>query len=246
VIAIVHPSDNWRVEEIDHQPDTFVHEIEIGDVDGDGKMEFFATPSKPNKLDQEQPGEVRMYKHTATGWQRSVVDAPGDTHAKEILTADVDKDGVSELYVVWEGAIGPGGTLARPVTIKQYRMKSGAWTSSVVATIPDRQMRSIAAGDVNGDGKIDLVAGGLGSGLWLIEQDGDGWKKSLIDANSSGFEQPVMLADLDGDGKLEIYVASEDQNELRRYKFENGAFQKTVIAPLTKGDISWNINDAKL
>jgi hypothetical protein len=94
---------------------------------------------------------------------------------------------------------------------------------------------------------VDLVAGGLSSGLWLIEQTGDGgWKKSVIDANSSGFEHPVLLADLDGDGKLEIYVASEAQSELRRYRFENGAFQKTVIAPLTKGDISWNINDARL
>ena len=103
VIAVVHPDENWRVEEVDRKPNTFVHEIEIGDVDGDGVLEFFATPSKPNKLDQEQPGEVRMYKHTPTGWQKSIVDAPGDTHAKEILTADVDRDGVAELYVVVGG-----------------------------------------------------------------------------------------------------------------------------------------------
>ena len=99
---------------------------------------------------------------------------------------------------------------------------------------------------MNGDGKIDLVAGGLSSGLWLFEQDGDGWTKTQIDAQSSGFEHPVLLADLDGDGKLEIYVGSEDQGELRRYRFENGSFEKTVVAPLTKGDISWNITDAKL
>ena len=67
----------------------------------------------------------------------------------------------------------------------------------MVASVPDRQMRALAAGDVNGDGKIDLVAGALSSGLWLFEQDGAGWKKTVIDPKSSGFEHPVCLADLD-------------------------------------------------
>jgi hypothetical protein len=245
VIAVLHPDEGWRVEEVDRQPDTFVHEIEIGDVDGDKVAEFFATPSKPNKLDQEQPGEVRMYRHGA-GWERSVVDAPGDTHAKEILAADVDRDGVSELYVVWEGAIGTGGAVVRPVTIKQYRLKDGAWTSAAVATIPDRQMRAIQAGDVDGDGKIDLVAGGLSSGLWLVTQGADGWSTKPIDPQSSGYEHPVDLADLDGDGALEVYVASEDQAELRQYRWSEGRFVKTVLAPLHKGDITWNVTHGRL
>jgi hypothetical protein len=246
VIAVLHPDQGWRVDEVDRQPSTFVHEIEIGDVDGDGTAEFFATPSKPNKLDQEQPGEVHMYRHGANGWERSVVDAPGDTHAKEILCADVDRDGVAELYVVWEGAIGQGGALVRPVTITQYRRRDGAWTSSVVATIADRQTRAIRAGDVNGDGTIDLVAGALSSGLWLIEQRKDAWTVTPIDAQSSGFEHPVDLADLDGDGLLEIYVASEDQAELRQYRWRDGRFAKTVVAPLRKGDFSWSVTHGRL
>jgi hypothetical protein len=246
VIAVVHPDENWRVEEVERTPDTFVHEIEIGDIDGDGVPEFFATPSAPNKLEQEQPGEVRMYRHTPQGWQKTIVDAPGDTHAKEILTADVDGDGVAELYVSWEGAVGQGNTLLRPVTVKQYRWKDGRFESSVVGTVPDRLMRAMAAGDVNGDGRIDLVAGAMSSGLWLFEQTGDGWKKTQIDAASSGFEHPVLLADLDGDGALELYVASEDQQELRQYRWANGTFEKSVVVPLHKGDITWNLSEARL
>jgi hypothetical protein len=147
---------------------------------------------------------------------------------------------------VREGAVGQGGALVRPVTIKQYRMQNGAWTSSVVATIPDRQMRAIQAGDVNGDGKVDLVAGALSSGLWLIEQGAQGWTAKPIDTQSSGFEHPVDLADLDGDGQLEIYVASEDQGELRQYRWKDGRWEKNVVAPLHKGDITWNITHGRL
>lgn len=246
VIVVVHPDENWRVEEVERTPNTFVHEIEIGDIDGDGAPEFFATPSAPNKLDQEQPGEVRMYKRTPQGWQKSIVDAPGDTHAKEILAADVDGDGVAELYVSWEGAVGQGNTLVRPVTVKQYRWKDGTPEGTVVGTVPDRLMRAMAAGDVNGDGKTDLVAGAMSSGLWLFEQAPDGWKKTQIDAASSGFEHPVLLADLDADGALELYAASEDQQELRQYRWQDGRFEKSVVMPLHKGDITWNLSDARL
>ena len=248
VIAIVHPAKDWSVEEIDRQPDIFVHEIEIGDVDGDGRREIFATPSKPNKLDAEQSGEVRMYSLVpGKGWVRSVVDAPGDTHAKEILAADTDRDGRDELFIVWEGAIAKGGAVARPVTIKQYRRKGGAWESSVVATVPDRQMRAIAAGDVTGDGRIDVVAGGLSSGLWLLQQkDGGGWESTRVDGNSSGFEHPVLLADLDGDGSLEVYVAAEDQRELRLYRWKDGKLVSEPVAALAKGDITWNLTAGRL
>ena len=246
VIAVVHPDEGWRVEEIDREPNTFVHEIEIGDVDGDGRLEFFATPSAPNKLGKEQPGEVRMYRFRDGAWHKSIVDAPSDTHAKEILVADLDGDRVAELYVAWEGAVGNDGALLRPVTIKAYRMRDGKFESSVVATVPDRQMRALATGDVKGDGTIDLVGTSLKSGVWLFEREGTSWKSTLIDGQSSGFEHPLLVADVDGDGRVEIYVAAEDQHELRRYDWKDGRFDSSVVIPLHPGDITWNVTEARL
>jgi hypothetical protein len=246
VIAVVHPDEGWRVEEIDREANTFVHEIEIGDVDGDGRLEFFATPSAPNKLGKEQPGEVRMYRFRDGAWQKSIVDAPSDTHAKEILVADLDGDRVAELYVAWEGAVGKDGALLRPVTIKAYRMRDGTFESSVVATVPDRQMRALATGDVKGDGTVDLVGTSLKAGVWLFEREGGGWKATLVDGQSSGFEHPLLVADGDGDGRVEIYVAAEDQRELRRYDWKDGRFDRSVVLPLPAGDITWNVTEARL
>ena len=65
----------------------------------------------------------------------------------------------------------------------------------------------------------------------------------MIDESSSGFEHPILLADLEDDGTLEIYVVSEDQGEVRQYRWKDGKFEKTVVAKLDDGDISWNIQE---
>jgi hypothetical protein len=92
VIAVVHPRAELAGRG-GRPPGRHLRarDLEIGDIDGDGVAEFFATPSKPNKLDQEQPARSPCTGNTADGkWQKSIVDAPGDTHAKEILVTDID------------------------------------------------------------------------------------------------------------------------------------------------------------
>jgi hypothetical protein len=69
VVAVIRPGADggFAVEELDSQEKTFVHEIEIGDLDGDGTPEIYSTPSEPNRLDGSvQTGEVTRYVPAAT------------------------------------------------------------------------------------------------------------------------------------------------------------------------------------
>lgn len=244
VVAVIRPTaDGFEVEEIDHEPDTFVHEIEIGDLNRDGVLEVYATPSLPNKLDgTPQPGEVTRYI-PATGEGRTVVADLGDRHAKEILVGDVDGDGTDELYVSVEAVAGG------QVEIVRFDADTEPTGGTVIATLEDKLCRFLTAGDVDGDGRKEMVAAAHKSGLWLLRPGADpqaSWQKTSIDPNSSGFEHAALLADLDEDGVDELYVANDDDGEINRYVWIDGEPLKETIYshPAGLSGFTWNIMPA--
>jgi hypothetical protein len=227
VVALVRPDGRggFAAQELDRQPATFVHEIETGDLDGDGILEVYATVSRPNVLDgTPQPGSVLRYV-PARGEGRTVFADLGDRHAKEILVTDIDGDGRDELYASVEAV--SGGS----VEIRRYGAGGSRAGGETIAVLPDRLCRCLTAGDVDGDGRREIVAAPAKSGLWLLRPGppGQPWQRVVIDAHSSGFEHPALLADLDGDGRDELYVASDDQHEVRRYVWREGEWRKDVL-----------------
>lgn len=243
---------SWTFAEYDKAADTFVHEVEIGDVDGDGKKEFYVTPSARNKASGEsQPGGVARYDHKDGTYIRSEVVHWDESHAKEILVADTDANGTDELYVVKEGHVAKGKAgkvkLLDPVKIVRMDRDGSSYKEVVVAELQDKQCRFLVPGDVDGDGTLDLVAAGMDSGLWLLRRNDDGtFSNTLIDAKSGGFEHASHVADLDGDGKLEIYVAADKQKEFRSYTWNGQSFDKKSIAPIPAMHITWNVQDGLL
>ena len=247
VVAVLRPKgDGFEVVELDSHPNTFVHEIEIGDLDGDGVLEVYATPSEPNRLDGTvQSGEVVRYV-PARGGERSVVAALGDRHAKEILVADVDGDGRDELYVAVEGHVDESKTLVHPVEIRRYDAGTPPDAGRVIATLQDRLTRFLTAGDVDGDGRKEMVAASFSTGLWLLRpppQAGGDWSVELIDRESKGFEHASLLTDLDGDGRDELYVASDDDKQVRRYVWDGIHLMREVIydRPDDRPIFTWNL-----
>ncbi len=243
VVAVIRPQagGGYEVTEIDAEPSTFVHEIEIGDLDGDGVPEVYATPSEPNRLDgTPQHGSVVRYV-PAKGEGRVEVADLGDRHAKEILVDDVDGDGRDELYVSIEAA--QGGDLE----VRRFEGDDAADEGAAIATVTDPMARFLTAGDVDGDGKKEMVLAAKDTGLWLLRPGDDPratWDKTLIDAKSHGFEHAALLTDLDGDGKDELYVASDDDAEIRRYRWSGSGFDREVIFKRTDGAsvLTWNLN----
>jgi hypothetical protein len=242
VVATVRAKDGggWQVSELDRKPDTFVHEIELGDLDGDGAIEIYATPSAPNKLDgTPQPGEVVRFLPGKPD-SRSVVADLGMRHAKEILVADVDGDGRDELYVSVEAA--EGGNLE----VRRYDAGTDPAAGAVVATLADPMCRFLTAGDVDGDGKKELVIAAKDTGLWLARPGADAkgaWATESVDTHSKGFEHAALLTDLDGDGTDELYVANDSEKQLNRYVWVDGRPARETI--YTSGSpnsvLTWNL-----
>ena len=244
VVAVLRKEgEAWTATAIDEAPGLFVHEIEIGDVDGDGRNEIFATPSAPNKIDgTPQPGWIVMYRCDGKEFSRHSVEQFPSRHVKEILVANVAGTGRPNLYVALEGQLGRSTATEDNgdyVEIREYRFTGADCVGTTIATLPDKQCRFLNAGDVDNDGKVELVASAFKSGLWIIEPEGETWTTNLIDEDSSGYEHATMLANMDGDGALEIYVAADDQQRLRRYRWTGARFERTDLCKLTKGDITF-------
>ena len=242
VVAVLYRDSGggFTASELDAEPNTFVHEIEVGDLDGDGVPEIYATPSLPNKLDgTPQPGFVTRYV-PGLDEGRTVVADLGDRHAKEILVEDVDGDGIDELYVSVEAVAGGR------VEILRFDADTDPTQGMLITSLDDSLTRFLTAGDVDGDGIKEMVAAASKSGLWLLRPGGDPrseWSIESIDRNSGGFEHAAILTDLDGDGVDELYVANDDEGEVNRYIWVDGEPVRELLYTHPEGlsGFTWNI-----
>lgn len=237
----------WQAQRVMRAADTFIHEIEIGDVNGDGAPEFYATPSKPNKADSSQTGRIVGFRRTPKGEFESFrVAAFRGSHAKEILVADVDADGQDELYSAREAERKVGGGVKTPVQILQHLpQKDGTWKRRRLVELPGGvQARVLLDADLTANGRSELVVTTMKDGVWRLlppGKAGEAWKKKQIDADSSGFEHAAAVANLDDAGPPGLYVTADDQDEIRQYRWDGKSFGRKTIASMDRSDLTWNI-----
>lgn len=140
-------------------------------------------------------GHIRLYKSGVT-FESSVAvgDVNGDGKS-DLLTAGFSSldDGYGEVGVLL--ATGNGGFLSFATYF------SGGMFPSAIAT-----------GDVNGDGRLDVVVSNY-QNIGVLLGNGDGTFQTVRTFGSGA--NAVALADINGDGKLDLLLATHNTAEVR-------------------------------
>ena len=172
--------------------------VALADVDGDGDLDAMVANDGQNDAVWFNDGSGRF---DASG-QRL-----GDSRSVAIATGDIDGDGDVDALIGVD-ALNSGG----------YDEGSRIWINGGGGQFIDSQqrlsgvsVRSVALGDIDGDGDLDAfigrVAGGDGgSRIWFNDGQGSFTESGQILIGARGFSVP--LGDLDGDGDLDAFLAN--------------------------------------
>ncbi len=200
-------------------------QIEFADIDGDGAVDLMeghiwlenTGPDTTTWPDHELHNPVNCcnvgVNDTIPLPDRVVVaDMNGDGRLDVVVTQEYDPSN----QVLWyEQPVGDPTQL---------------WTEHVIGT-GITEFRSLDVADLDGDGDLDVVAGEDRSAAqvieegdaWVFENLGGGlsWASHLIDG-ADAHHDGTQLADLDGDGDLDVFSIGWEHNRVIVYENENG------------------------
>ncbi|QDU83524.1 FG-GAP repeat protein [Planctomycetes bacterium Pla163] len=228
----------------------FVHEVEIGQADDDPALEFFTTPSEPNMFNgEDQAGRIDRFDYVDGQYVQSVVEDDPASHAKEILAVDMDGDGRVEIYAALEAKeLRRDFTSDYPGYLNSYTFDaSGKVTRAQVMDLKGAMCRFLDVGDIDGDGKQQIVAATSRDGIYSFDRDGAGeWTRRKVAGGfrSSGFEHAMVLADIDGDGIEEVIAGSDTELQVQAFAWEaeRSRWIPRKLCDVTDGlYLTWNI-----
>lgn len=191
--------------------------LAIADIDGDGKPDIIGTVNATSYnvavlRNKTAPGSsiislANTYSFNVSG-----------TRLKRMAIGDLDGDGKPEIVVTHYTVNYTEGTGSKVSVLTNQSnpgsIKFATSTSYTTGTGPYQ----VALGDMDGDGKLDIVTSNLantGTGIFgntvsILRNTGSGFAAFESFPTGNG-PQGVVLADMNGDGKLDIITSNVNQ-----------------------------------
>lgn len=198
-----------------------------GDLDGDGDLDLFAGVGTVSGL--------VWFRNTSSGSRISlqaqaisVEGFSGEIHSP--VLADLNGDGKLDVAAALETGL--------VMTIVQSEDSRAAWKARTVGDLGPDGVAGLAAGDIDGDGDNDLLAGAEGAGprdqdadhgdeqpnfaapagsIAWFQSPGEGtgaWKRHDMVRHERGRYSDFMIYDFDGDEDLDVLGVRSDSGDL--------------------------------
>jgi len=224
--------------------------VAAGDFTGNGKPDLVVANACTTKTCSYYYGTdlgiLGVLLNDGDGTFQTAVAYTWGNDTLSVAVADVNGDGKPDLIATWlcviydPGVCYPGGVGVLlgngDGTFQPGGGATGYFTSVTVA-------------DVNGDGKPDLVVicgvygfpcGSGNNTMGVLLGNGDGTFQSMVTYDSGGFSYSAAVADVNGDGNVDLLVANSSSNDVGVLLGNgDGTFQTaTTFGSGGSGDVS--------
>ncbi|MGA2134759.1 MAG: VCBS repeat-containing protein [Bryobacteraceae bacterium] len=200
---VLYRPGEWKRETISEADEGVVHGIYIVDWDANGRDDILTAGFTG----------IHLFRFGRDGgWSRSEI-GKGDPAAwpkcgsSDVAVGQLGKQRFLAAIEPWHG---------NQVAI--YRESGGAWRRQVIDdTLADGH--TIWTADLNGDGRDEVVAGYRGKGVnvyYAQDADGERWSKVVLDKDMPA--AACAVADLNGDGRLDVACIGSATGSLKWYE----------------------------
>ena len=155
--------------------------------------------------------------------QRTIVTSP--SRPLRVTVGDFDNDGCSDIAFVGYGT--------NKIDVLM-RLEDGTFsTATNLFTGYDSLPYAIAVGDLNNDGRLDIVVANYGTdnvGLFLGHGNGNFSDQILYPTGASSDPYSIAISDLDNDNLFDIAVANSNANNIKLFfQSGNGTFRSSTL-----------------